>query len=307
MTVGLGVYSRLAEQQLGSLSVRLYDDAFLAMSYLRSAQNDILVAATLPEAGAAEHLHDAMDSIVVAEQRAMSPGGKKAALRLHKEIAELAELHGQARAEKYAAAEDDFDTAVEIYAADGYHLRRVVGDVLVGTDKHTWEAIGLSVAAALIITVMLTRSILPQVRSAVKIAQAIAGGNLANQIDPRGRSETAALLRALQIMQAAIAASMAQNRQLLEQQAASHAAQHQHQQEIDAFVQRFGRSIGGVFKIVSDSSAGVMHKADGLLTDADALLKSERDMNNEIEQVVARIGEGECGLQGVERGDHRHS
>ena len=291
MTVGLGIYSRLAEQQLGSLSVKLYDEAFLAMSYLRSAQNDILVAATLPDAGAADHLHDALDNIVVARDRAMSPGGRKAAEGLQREIAELAELHGQTRADKYAAAEDDFDTAVEIYAADGYHLRRVVGDVLVQTDQHTWEAIGFSVVAALVITVMLTRSILPQIRSAVRIAQAIAGGNLANHIDPKGRSETADLLRALEIMQSAIAATMAQNQQLLEEQATSHAAQHQHQQEIDAFVQRFGRSIGGVFKIVSDSSVGMMHKADGLLTDADALLKSEREMTQELVQVVARIGE----------------
>ncbi len=291
MTVGLGVYSRLAEQELGALSVRLYDDAFLAMSYLRSAQNDVAVAASLPEEAAADHLKDALENIVVAEGRALSPGGKKAAAGLHQLLMDVPGLHGPARTEAFAAAEDDFDTAVEIYAGDGYHLRRVVGDVLVSTDHHTWEAIGLSVAAAFLITVMLTRSILPQVRAAVRIAEAIAGGNLANHIRPRGRSETANLLRSLGIMQAAIAASLAENRKLLDQQAAEHAAQDQHQQEIDAFVQRFGRSIGGVFKIVSDSSVGMMHKADGLLIDADTLLRSERDMNQEIEQVVARIAE----------------
>ncbi len=35
----------------------------------------------------------------------------------------------------------------------------------------------------------------------------------------------------------------------------------------------------------------MMHKADGLLTDADALLGREQDMSQEIEQVVARIAE----------------
>ena len=291
MTVGLGIYSRLAEQELGALSVRLYDDAFLAMSYLRSAQNDVAVAASLPEKAAAEHLKDALDNIVVAEGRALSPSGMKAAAGLHKRLTELPDLHGSARSDAFAAAEDDFDTAVEIYAGDGYHLRRVVGDVLVSTDHHTWEALGLSLVAALAITAMLTRSILPQVRTAVGIAKAIAGGNLANHIQPRGRSETADLLRSLGIMQAAIAASLAENRKLLDQQAAAHAAEDQHQREIDAFVQRFGRSIGGVFKIVADSSVGMMHKADGLLVDADALLRSEREMNEEIHQVVARIAE----------------
>ena len=180
---------------------------------------------------------------------------------------------------------------VEIYAADGYHLRRTVGDVLDYTDRHTWVAIGVSVLAALVFTMILTRAILPPVRAAVRIAQTIAAGTHATIATPRGRSETADLLRALGIMQAAIVASLAENRQLLDQQAAVHAAADHHQAQIDAFVQRFGRSIAGVFKIVAESSAGMTKKADGLLVDADALLASERDMSHEIEQVVARIAE----------------
>ncbi|WP_158745558.1 methyl-accepting chemotaxis protein [Acidisphaera sp. L21] len=291
MTVGLGLYSRSAEQQLGALSVRLYDDAFLAMSYLRSAQNDLLLAAAFQDDKAEERLHDAVADITVAEDRAMSPSGKKAAAGLHKSLVEISMLHGQARIDAIAGAEEDFDTAVEIYGSDGFHLRRVVGDVLVDTDRHTWIALGVSVLAALVITILLGRAILPQVRQAVRIAQAIAGGNLANTMTPRGRSETADLLRALGIMQAAISASLEENKLLLKRQAEAHAAEDRHQAQIDAFVQRFGRSIAGVFRIVSDSSVGMMRKADGLLTDADALLHSEREMNQEIEQVVARIAE----------------
>ena len=291
MTIGLGLYSRSVERQLGSLSVGLYDDAFLAMSYLRSAQNDLLVAATLPDAQAGDHLHDAIENIAVAEQRAMSPAGKKAAAGLNKKLSGLAGLHGPPRAEAIATAEDDFDTAVEIYAADGYHLRRVVGTVLFDTDRHTWIAIGMSVAAALFITAMLSHAVLPPVRQAVRIAQSIAGGNLSNSIKPRGRSETAQLLRALGVMQAAIFTSMAENRKLLEQQADAHAAEDRHQAQIDAFVQRFGRSIAGVFQIVSDSSEGMIGKAGSLSHDADALLCSEQEMSEQIEQVVARIAE----------------
>ena len=291
MTVGLGLYSRSAEQELGSLSVRLYDDAFLAMSYLRSAQNDLLVAAALPDAQAKAHLHDALENIAVAEARAMSAPGKKAAAALHQALGELLTLQGAARLDAIAAAEDDFDTAVEIYAADGYHLRRSVGDVLVYTDRHTWTAIGVSVAVAVFLTMVLSRAILPPVRAAVRIAQTIAAGTYGTIAPPRGRSETADLLRALAIMQAAIMASLAENRQLMDQQASAHAAADHHQAQIDAFVQRFGRSIAGVFKIVSDSSDGMTEKAVGLMSDADALLGSERDMSQEIEQVVARIAE----------------
>ncbi len=291
MTVGLGLYSRSAEQQLGSLSLRLYDDAFLAMSYTRSAQNDLLVAANLPDAQATERLHDAADNIAVAEARAMSPSGKQATTALHAALTHLATLSGAARAAAIAAAEDDFDTAVEIYAADGFRLRRSVGDVLVDTERHTWTAISISMAAALLVTVVLSRAILPQLRTAVRIAQAIAAGDRATIIKPKGHNETADLLRALGIMQAAISASLAENRHLMDRQAEAHAADDRHQAQIDAFVQRFGRSMAGVFKIVADSSVGMMQKAAGLLTDADALLAREQDMSQEIDQVVARIAE----------------
>ena len=291
MTVGLGLYSQSAEQQLSSLSVRLYDDAFMAMSYLRSAQNDLLVAASLPDAAAAAHLHDALENIAVAEDRAMSPPGRKAAAALAKRLAGLGALGGGARADAMEAAEDEFDTAIEIYAADGYHLRRTVGDVLVDTERHTSVALGVAVAVALFFTLVLCRAILPPLRAAVRIAQDIAAGTHAAIPPPRGRSETADLLRALRIMQAAITASLAENRELMDQQAAAHAAADRHQAEVDAFVQRFGRSIAGVFRIVTDSSVEMTGKAGGLLVDADALLASERDMTAEIEQVVARIAE----------------
>ncbi len=291
MTSGLGLYSRAAEQQLGSLSVRLYDDAFLAMSYLRSAQNDLLVAATLPEAQAKDRLHDAVESIAVAETRALSAPGKKAAAALHKALGELAGLQGRARTDAITAAEADFDTAVEIYAADGYHLRRTVGEVLADTARHTWLAIGVSVTVTLLLSVVLIRAVIPPIRAAVRIAQTIAAGTPATIAVPRGRSETADLLRALGTMQAAILASLAENRLLLEQQGAAHAAADHHQAQIDAFVQRFGRSIAGVFKMVADSSTGMTDKAGGLSIDANALLAGERDMTGEIEQVVARIAD----------------
>lgn len=219
MTVTLGLYSRTAEQELGALSVRLYDDAFEAMSYLRAAQNDLLASATLPEAAATARLNEAIANIAVAQERAMSPNGRAATTTLRATLAALASQRGADRTASLDAAEQMFDTAVEIYAGDGYHLRRVVAKVLIDTDRRTWLALGASVLAALVISAALARAILPPVRAALDVAQSIAAGRLDTVIEPRGRSETAALLRALATMQAAIGVSLGQNRTLLAQQA----------------------------------------------------------------------------------------
>ena len=78
---------------------------------------------------------------------------------------------------------------------------------------------------ALIITIVLTRLIAPPVRHAVRVAQAIAAGQLDNAIPVTGQGETADLLRALATMQASIAAALAQIRALMATQAESHAGE----------------------------------------------------------------------------------
>ena len=79
--------------------------------------------------------------------------------------------------------------------------------------------------AALAITVLLSRSIVPALREAVGLAQAIAAGRLDNPIRARGRDETGQLLGALGTMQASIAAALARIRALMDEQASSHAGQ----------------------------------------------------------------------------------
>ena len=289
MTMLLGLHDRGVERDLGMLSVRLYDDVFQAMSYLRAAQNELLVASVLPEREAMTQLHEALSNIVVAEQRAMSASGREATAALRALLTRLADQHGEERGAGFAAARDAFDTAVEIYAADGYHLRHEVGSVLVTIDQRMGVAIGLALVMALLIIALLTRSILPQLRAAIGIAQSIAAGRLDNPIEPRGRSETATLLKALAAMQSAIAATLAENRALMEAQAATHAAQARHQEDVDGVVQRFGSSMAGVFHIVSDASIGMTGTANGLVADAEALLQNEEAMHGQVNGVVARI------------------
>ena len=290
ITILLGLHERSVERRIGALANALYDDAFQAMSSLRSAQNSLLAASLLPGAGSVRRLSDALSDIAAAEQRAMSPAARQAAAGLRRQ---LLQLKGDIAADQpadFAAAQQAFENTVEIYAADGGQSHRMVGAELVSRARQTWAIMAAAAAAALIIVILVTRSILPQLREAVAIAQSIAAGRLDNPIRLTGKTETAALLRALASMQTANAASMAENRALLQQQQADHNARAVHHAEIHALGRCFTSSMAGVFQTISGTSVGMAQTAGSLTTAAQTLLDHERDVHQQIEQVVARIG-----------------
>jgi hypothetical protein len=57
VTLLMGSFSQSAQRDLGEVATRLYDDAFLAMSYLRSAESKLVRAEAeyLPAFGASPH------------------------------------------------------------------------------------------------------------------------------------------------------------------------------------------------------------------------------------------------------------
>jgi diguanylate cyclase (GGDEF)-like protein len=237
VTVLLGGFVRESQRDLGVVAVRLYDEAFLAMSYLRTAQNGLvrvegsfrmaLITGMSEEGGAtrevfAAALPELAENLEVARERAMSPAGRAAVERLGSSLANLARAARTAGPTEILAglerAEAAFNTAVEIYTADAFRDRRSVGQLIERTAWQTKLAIAGSLLVAFAITVLLARSIVPAVRRAVGVAEAIAAGRLDNQIEVHGRSETAQLLRALSAMQASI-------RVLMAAQASNHAGQ----------------------------------------------------------------------------------
>ena len=123
------------------------------------------------------------------------------------------------------AVERRFDDAVEIYAGDGFRSRRNVEMLVQRTRLRTWVSIAGSVAAAFIITLMLTRAIVPSIRHAVRIASAIASGRLDNAIKAGGGSETGVLLQALAVMQGSISEKIIRIEALMADQASSHASE----------------------------------------------------------------------------------
>lgn len=240
ITVLLGAYNYQAQRDLGRMGTRIYDDTVLAISYLRSAQHGLSSAeaqwrrhGAKADAEATDDLDNAIGDIQgdlqVAKKRAMSPAGAQVVDRVRDGVQRLA---GALRADGPDRAfsgieplERDFNTAIETYAADGFRYRRGVGELVLQASRRTWVAVGLSVAVALIITVVLSRSIVPSLQRAFAIAQAIAAGRLDNRIRTSGQGEAGQLLRALDTMQCSIATGMARIQTLMDQQKRSHAGE----------------------------------------------------------------------------------
>ncbi len=212
LTACLGLYTQQAQRQLGSLAANIYDEGFMGLSYLRSAQVEFGVLMQRPTAAGAkdEGLTEVLDDLEVASARAMSARG-------HQQVEALRDKIRQAEPGRYGDLLPDFDNVVETFSGDGFLYRASVGRFVAAQASTTWWVIGGSTLTALLITLLITRTIAPPIRRAAMIARAIADGRLDNRIVATGRGETADLLRSLGTMQANIAAAMARIHALMEQ------------------------------------------------------------------------------------------
>lgn len=235
ITIASGVLARASQSELGGLAFRLYDDAFMSMSYLRSAQNTLLsvsrdMAAPVAEGQSTldERMESAVSDLQVAHDRALSPEGARAATWLQQQVAVVQQQVRSGQPTRHSVLsniEERFDSAVEINAGDGFRFRREAVGLIAHVKQQTWVVMAISVTVALAITVLLSRAIVPSVRYAVGIATNIAAGRLDNPIRVTGSGETGVLLRALGTMQRSIADKMAQIERLMAQQASNHATE----------------------------------------------------------------------------------
>ncbi len=203
----VGLFDRWTEQRIGRLTSTIFDEAFMAMSYLRSAQNGFLHATagclgTSPACALNEgQFPDIFANLKIAQDRAPSPQGRAAASALAKNLRMLADRAAIEQPDQTAAEVAQigaaFDVAVEILAGDGYHTRQVVAGIIAEAGRNNLFAMLVASGAAILVTVSLNAYIVPPLRRAVTIADAVAAGILDPPPAARGRSETAVLLRAL--------------------------------------------------------------------------------------------------------------
>jgi methyl-accepting chemotaxis protein len=248
VTFALGVYGLQYEHRLGDLALRMYDESFMSVSFVRSAETrstelrltykaaarDIAeppTAAAAPQRpdarpdgqdvprqpvtgafdldAARKAFADTLDDLDVAIERAANPATRADAKALRAAFAGMAAGSADIAAtlRQLNAATEAFENVVEMFAEDGFAQRSKAKALVAASTRSTWTAIAVSVAAGLLISLLLTQSIVPQLRRAMLLASGIAAGKLDNIMPLRRRpgwSETAILLDALGRMQNAI-------------------------------------------------------------------------------------------------------
>ncbi len=301
VTVLLGLFSRESEKELGGLGLRIYDEAFMAVSYMRSAQYGFaeLAAQYRKQSASKEELADALTLILedleVARDRAMSEQGRAASQALRDRLEKLGKglTDGTVSRENAEDLLDGvsgaFTNLAERYAGDGFKYRQKVEALIQESLRRTWIVIGLSVVVALIITAALTRSILPPIRRAVTIARSIAQGKLDNPIKVRGRSEPAELLRALGQMQQAIAENVARIAALHRAEAEAQAARQAAQERVNHFVDLFGQGISGVFRKVSGNAHAMAEAATEVADLATQIDQQTNRVADEADKTVLNV------------------
>ncbi len=126
----LGGFAQVAERELGALALRIYDDAFMAVSYLRSAQVEFAgLAASVPmRPPAADAVNAVLDDLDVARDRAMSQAGRAQVEALRAHVATvLSRAKDAPITVEIAAIQTEFERVVETFADDGFRYRRASG------------------------------------------------------------------------------------------------------------------------------------------------------------------------------------
>jgi len=259
-TVGLGVFSRVQQNEIGVIAKDVYDNTLMGTKYVEKTHVDFLRFAVAHHENSPisdddkTQLSKTLDEMDVAVERAMTE--KTRALAVATRV-KIAALRDQITGPVDPAAIDDInknmDRLTGKYASDGADYRDHIDDLIDKSDKHLEEVVGISVFLALIVAVFLVRSLVPPLRQAVQVANAIAEGRLDNKIRAKGHSETALLLRSLAVMQASILENLTRVKEQaanIEQQGIERA---ERQRKVDAAIH--------VFRGTAEESLGTVSKA----------------------------------------------
>ena len=216
VTVVLGLYLRDQESRLGQLSMDVYDNALIGVSYARKVQTDFVRLAADERAAASPfattkaraRLDDLLADVEIAKERAISDKGRKDAEDIRAALQSLRDNRVRPDLSALLSEIDGrLDKLVRKYIADGFMYRIRTERLVEATDRGVMIAVIVAALLAICLTIILSRSILPPLNRAVGIAMSIAEGRLDNKIEAKGRSETARLLDALRVMQDSIAES----------------------------------------------------------------------------------------------------
>jgi methyl-accepting chemotaxis protein len=181
---------------------------------------------------------------------------------------------------------------VESTAATGFDFRMRAEEVTEQQRKFIMTVLGASVAAGVLIALLLAAAITRPLSRAVRTAEAIAAGKFDNEIVAKGRDETGKLLRALHSMQAAILARMESEHELQRKDAERQAGQKQAlEQELSRLVRMLEQDLDQAVGAVDQESAAVRRLVSEMSASAAQLQHEAGDVSSASELTNAKVGD----------------
>ena len=275
ITVVLGLFGRAQESRIADLALTIYDSAFTGVdnahqvhtSFLRFAIAHEVPGAAL-DAPSRAQIGKIVDRLDVTIERASTPKARDAGKAVRAKLVALAGGTGDP-AVAIKDIDADLGRLAQRYSTDGFVYRERADELVEQNDRALLIGICIAVTLALLVAILLERTIVPPVKRAARVADAIAEGRLDNEIATRGRSETSRLLAALGRMQAALAESM----QRIQAQTATAErmteTERERKQAFETLTGDFNIAIGGQLRSVAAAASELQAMASGLSEHAD--------------------------------------
>ncbi|QQP93982.1 methyl-accepting chemotaxis protein (plasmid) [Skermanella sp. TT6] len=359
VTVTLGVFALAAGRQLGQLAVQVYDEAFMSVSLVRSAETRFTALQGLYlAAGAAEQAAGAvrgslaapvardepserqrlialartgsptraagepeiraeetpkleasdtagelparvdpaavrervaaiLEDLDVAIERAMSAEGRGAATTLRGQI-ERVGIQADDPAAMPALLEvaaGGFEQVVETFAADGFAYRARAEDEMADSQRSTLIAIGLSVAAALLITAVLSRALVTPLRRLTGDLEKLSAGEHGHVIlGGHRRDEIGTMVRVAEVFRQGLREAEHLRHQQTEQAESARQAQ---RQALQAMAERVESEAGAAVAQVSRRTEAMSREAEVMARSATGMTDNARTVANAAQQALA--------------------
>jgi signal transduction histidine kinase/DNA-binding NarL/FixJ family response regulator len=166
LTALLGLYTQHSERRLGKLAIDIYDNAFMSVSYLRSAEvafARLSAQAHEPgwsQAAAAASEQDMLSDLDVVRDRAMTKPARAEAIALRARIVALLP-HLQSDPQGAETVRTGFEDLVETFADDAYTYRKTAASMVATEIRDSsaviWAGLLLAIGIAFVIRVAAAR------------------------------------------------------------------------------------------------------------------------------------------------------
>ena len=293
--------SAVSIDSLSTIAMDTYDKAFEGVDYAHKVQTGFVrfagshdaPGASFSDATSHAQLQKILDNLDVTIDRAMDDKSRDESKALRAKVEALMKLPAGATTPDLAAIDKDMDKLVDRFGSAGFSYRSKADDAvddaakLVSQGNKTLKIVaGVTFGIAAIITFLLGQVIVPPIKRAVMVANAIAAGQLDNEIklSAKTRSEPALLLKSLSVMQSSIADNIknieSQSREIGEKAAVDS----KRKSEIEVAVKTFEQKVDFLLQSLINSSDTMKSSSESMI---DAVTKTDTN----LQETIARTAE----------------